>query len=446
MPLSYRHHIALGLARAMLAGPPTIDGLHARAVAALGERHVALMELAQCIAALPVTAWPRTTPEGLADRLLEEDAFDALFAFANHPPRLRRYILRPPRQQPPPLGLHQHDWPHWPTPGDLAQWLGIDTAALDWFTDCPPRRRQWPLQHQHYRCLLQPKRSGGFRLIEAPRPQLKAVQRRLLDGLLALMPTHEAATGFVRGGSVVEHAARHIGQAVLLRFDLQDFFGSIRASRVHALFETLGYPDTTARTLAALCTCRTPEPVLQRLCDDGGLGWPQAIALRDPHLPQGAPTSPALANLCAFSLDLRLQALADSLQARYSRYADDLVISGPPLLAARAAQLAARVGAIALEEGFRLNHRKTHVATQAAQQRVCGIVVNRHPNLPRAEFDRFKAELHRLSLGGPQPGDARDRLRGRIAWAASLNPAKAARLQQLFDRITWAEPATAQPR
>ena len=124
--------------------------------------------------------------------------------------------------------------------------------------------------------------------------------------------------------------------------------------------------------------------------------------------------------------------------ARYSRYADDLVISGGPWLAARHRAIEALVGAAAREEGFALQHRKTHCATRAGAQRVCGIVVNEHPNLPRAEFDRLKAVLHRCVVDGPAAqnregvADWRGYLIGRVSWAAQVNPGKAARLSALL--------------
>jgi hypothetical protein len=142
-------------------------------------------------------------------------------------------------------------------------------------------------------------------------------------------------------------------------YDLQDFFTSVRASRVHALFETLGYAETVARELTALCTTATPEPVLRRMHEQSGLTWTQLQRLRDPHLPQGAPTSAALANLCAFRLDLRLDGLAHTLGARYTRYADDIVLSGGNHLSETMSRIEAWIGRIAIEEGFALNHRKT---------------------------------------------------------------------------------------
>jgi RNA-directed DNA polymerase len=161
--------------------------------------------------------------------------------------------------------------------------------------------------------------------------------------------------------------------------------------------------------------------------------------LAAPHLPQGAPTSPALANLAAFRLDRRLAGLAASLGLRYSRYADDLAFSGSRL-PDRAARLRAAVAEIVADEGFALNADKTALRTAAARQQVCGIVVNVTPNVPRAEFDRLKAILHNARRHGPGAQGLTGReaeLRGHIAWVASVNPARGERLLRRFEAIDW---------
>ena len=74
--------------------------------------------------------------------------------------------------------------------------------------------------------------------------------------------------------------------------------------------------------------------------------------LGHPHLPQGAPTSPALANLSAYRLDLRLAGLAESAGIVYSRYADDLALSSSAFLGrAQVERLVQLVERIAGEEG-----------------------------------------------------------------------------------------------
>ncbi|HEY0954865.1 MAG TPA: reverse transcriptase family protein, partial [Roseateles sp.] len=325
--------------------------------------------------------------------------------------------------------------------GALARGLGLTPAGLWRLTLPVDWQRRRPLAQQHYRQWLVPKRGdgAGWRLLEVPEPYLRGVQRRLLNQLLNGLPPHDAAWGFTPGRDVVQHAALHAGQGRVLRLDLSDFFSTVRAARVHALFRTLGYSTAVARALTALCTTAAPEAWLRA---EPRLGWPQRQRLRDAHLPQGAPTSPALANLCAFALDARLSGLAHALGARYSRYADDLVFSGPASLPVRA--LAAWVEAIAADEGFVVNARKTRSQGVAQRQSVCGIVVNQRPNLARAEFDRLKAILHRCVVDGPTGqnrdghADWRGHLQGRVAWATRLNPAKAEKLRRLLDRVDWA--------
>ena len=183
--------------------------------------------------------------------------------------------------------------------------------------------------------------------------------------------------------------------------------------------------------------------VVDRLREDGGISWLDAKRLRGAHLPQGAPTSPALANLCAFALDLRLDGLAHAFGASYSRYADDLVFSGPASLRPQFRALQAWVAAIAHAEGFALHPGKTRCMTQGQQQRVTGVVVNAHPNTPRQDYDQLKACLHQCVLHGPASQnrqhlpDFRSHLLGRIGWVRQFNAARGNKLMELFWRVAW---------
>jgi hypothetical protein len=240
---------------------------------------------------------------------------------------------------------------------------------------------------------------------------------------------------------VITFAQRHVGHDVVLRVDLQAFFTSVFGARVIGILRTAGYPEEVSRTLAALCTHRTPSDVLATAANHDPLDHAR---LRTPHLPQGAPTSGALANLAAYRLDVRVAGLASKLGVTYSRYADDLVLSGDRELARAAPTLVARLAAIAAEEGFSLNFRKTRVMTQSARQRITGIVVNEKLGAPRAEVERLRAILHNCRRHGPATqnrdghADFRSHLRGRVAWINSLDPGKGARLQAIFDQLQWA--------
>ncbi len=304
------------------------------------------------------------TRKELAAIILEHEAFLAAFEQGKVPPQIVHYCIEQPLPAPAPAWLAALSLPALGSVGELAQWLALRPDELAWFANRwrVPSAAASPLQHYHYRWVS--KRSGGARLIEIPKQRLRLIQQRILRGILDMVPPHPAAHGFRRGRSCVTHAALHTGQQVVLRMDLKDFFPRIPASRVQAMFATLGYPAGVAGVLARLCVNRTPGGAA--LASPVALTFAQRHALRTPHLPQGSPCSPALANACAFRLDVRLEELAASMQARYSRYADDLVFSGGSELARALDRFPVQVGAIALEEGFEVNPRKTRAMRQGA--------------------------------------------------------------------------------
>jgi hypothetical protein len=327
------------------------------------------------------------------------------------------------------------------TTRELATWIGIARDDLEVLADRRGISRSSQDQRaRHYRYAWIPKPTGGTRLVEAPKPRLRTAQRRILDGIVAQIPPHDSAHGFRAGRSVVSFAQRHVGHDVVLRVDLQAFFTSVFGARVIGILRTAGYPEEVSRTLAALCTHRTPTDVLATAPNRDPL---DLARLHTPHLPQGAPTSGALANLAAYRLDVRVAGLASKLGANYSRYADDLVLSGDRELARAAPTIVARLAAIAADEGFSLNFRKTRVMTSSARQRVTGIVVNEKLSAPRAEVERLRAILHNCRRYGPSTQnrdnhpDFRAHLRGRVAWIQSLDPVKGARLHGMFEQIRW---------
>lgn len=149
-------------------------------------------------------------------------------------------------------------------------------------------------------------------------------------------------------------------------------------------------------------------------------------------MPQGAPTSPALANHVVFGLDRRLSALANSLDANFSRYADDMTFSGDRYIAAT---LLRAVPEFVADEGLVLNRAKTKVMSKASRQVVTGIVVNQHLNIARQDFDHLKAVIHAcgkaadLRLHDPV---FRAGLLGQITWVEAVNRAKGQKLRELL--------------
>jgi len=329
----------------------------------------------------------------------------------------------------------------------LAGWLRLGPEELEWFADLKSlgrdRKNRQQLRHYHYRVFA--KRSGNVRLIESPKPRLKELQRQILALLLDEIPVHPAVHGFCKGRSIRTFAAPHVGQRVVLRMDLRDFFPSITRARVQALLRTAGYPELVADLLGGICTNAAPRDAWDRLAF-----YVDPLRLREtrdlyvqPHLPQGAPTSPALANLCCYRMDCRLAGLAISVGAEYTRYADDLAFSGDEEFERRVDRFSTHVAAILHEEGFAANHHKTRIMRRGVRQQLTGLVVNQHINVKRVDFDRLKATLTNCVRLGPESQNRearpnfREHLEGRIGFVEMVNPDKARRLRKLWEQIVW---------
>jgi len=352
-----------------------------------------------------------------------------------------RMNVRPPRFAPiqPIAGL---TLPQLATPGDIAYWLELPIEQLDWFTDERRLQGSTGIQDlQHYTYAFRAKAHGPPRLIEAPKPRLKTMQRRILGSILDQVPPHDAAHGFIQGRSCRSGAELHVGADVVVCLDIADFFLTTPLGRVHALFRNLGFPYAAARVMTRLCSTVAPESVFDRLPAEHRHPRGALRAYCEPHLPQGAPTSPALANLVAWRLDVRLTGLARTYGARYTRYADDLTFSGDAALGAKANSLIEAAGVVVEDEGYTVNDRKTKIMTPSCRQQVTGIVVNTHLNVARDSFDVLKAILHNCIRNGLDAEnrsgrpDFRAHLEGRVGWVESINPSRGGKLRAMLNKI-----------
>jgi RNA-directed DNA polymerase len=328
------------------------------------------------------------------------------------------------------------------TVGELAERLNLNANELGWFADGRGLERKVSeerLRHYRYRWIA--KRDGSARLVEAPKQKLRAIQRFLLEKILNAIPPHDAVHGFRRGRSIKTFTAPHVGREVVLKVDLRNFFPSMTAARVRAVFLTAGYPESVAEILTGLCTNGVPAAMIDQAPTEKSYYFRKLYG--QPHLPQGAPTSPALANLCAFRLDCRLAGLTEAAGGTYTRYADDLLFSGGAEFARAVTRFYIKVCAIALEEGFEVNTRKTRIMRRSVSQRAAGLVLNEKVNIRRSEFDELKAILTNCVRTGPAEQNRRkvpdfySHLAGRIAHARMVNAGRGEKLRGIFERIEW---------
>jgi len=223
--------------------------------------------------------------------------------------------------------------------------------------------------YKHYRQFPLQKSDGSERQINAPRTYLKVIQWWILDNILSKISYPEFIFGFVRGKSPVENARYHRAMRHMLNIDISDFFPSIRYPQVVHAFTALGYSDAVSNQLARLCTLNGT-------------------------LPQGAPTSPAIANLVFRDVDSAIARVADRQRLRYSRYADDLTFSGMEFISR---DFLDEIEGIIKINGFKLNMRKTRFSSAGGRMEVTGYTTNVITQPSREWRKRVRAELHQLS-------------------------------------------------
>jgi RNA-directed DNA polymerase len=267
------------------------------------------------------------------------------------------------------------------SPTVLGLILGVSPKLITSLANHP--RRKYP----YYRRYKIPKRAGGVRTILAPRTYLKAVQRFILKRILESQPLPKYVMGFVRGRGIVQNARVHVGADYLLNVDVKDFFPSVRTEHVLKVFRRLGFPEEMSRVLSFLCTY-------------------------EGCLPQGAPTSPYLANLAFGKIDEELVRISEKRSLKYSRYADDLTFSGSEPIEEG---FVSKVDEILRSHGFNLNAKKIKLTRPGQAKYVTGLVVNKRVQPDRRARKTLRAMFHRASL---HPRGFREKAASLAGWAS----------------------------
>lgn len=240
----------------------------------------------------------------------------------------------------------------------------------------------------NYRRFTIPKKNGGVRVIQAPQGEIKSVQEGINSMLTWIYMSYapKAAHGLMKKRSIVSNALPHVQKQWVLNFDLRDFYVSITEKRVAGLFRAIPFclPHWIADKLAKLTT--TP------------IG-----------LPQGGPSSPVIANMVAYQLDLSLTQLAKNYGYDYTRYADDITLSSNKPFAAKIVafdtesnryMLGDKLLAIVADCGFRVNLSKTRLQHCHERQVVTGLTVNDKPNVDRKYIRNLEGMIHAIQKYG----------------------------------------------
>lgn len=331
------------------------------------------------------------------DRMLPQDV---AIAFSGLPATRRRRRLSSMRHIP----------QHLTSESELLFHLGVGAEELAYL-------RRWP--RLKYRDVKISKRSGGERTLLIPDDRLKFIQKKILGILQNLYRPRAPVHGFTQDRSALTNAKAHEGRRFLLNLDLKDYFASISRNRVVGLLEKLGIDAAVADVIASFCIFRD-------------------------QLPQGAPTSPILANMVTFRLDRELMEFGQKHYLKYTRYADDLTFSSyrapislfkdglPKEGKITEKALSDEIRFIIYSNGFDLNSEKIWFSATRSRKEVTGIIVNQFPNVKRSFIRELRVLLHKAETLGLSQAEKdyqsfsgksaplEQVLRGRLEWISQI--------------------------
>ena len=316
--------------------------------------------------------------------------------------------------------------------GDPGVWQRVDLrlppvhapVLFTLMTACPPAVEGFWIAHrtvldcsnhpEKYYVEYEIKTGDRSRPIASPRYPLLFLQDWIRRNILDRIKPSPNACAYVKGATLRDHASHHQGKALMVKLDVRHFFDSVSYDMVYRVFNRLaGYETAGATLLTHLCCLRG-------------------------RLPQGAPTSPALSNLCMIEPDAAIESYCCSRGITYTRYSDDMIFSADQL---DAAALIAFVRDTLKGYGLSLNADKTRILGKGARHLVTGVVCNEKLSVPAAYRRRIRQEMHYLQKYGAEDHlrrlqdprfvfpegtlDCRgylNSLRGRIAFVLQISP------------------------
>jgi RNA-directed DNA polymerase len=250
-----------------------------------------------------------------------------------------------------------------------------------------------------YKVFYIPKKGGSDRIIHAPNPRLKFLQSRLSRLLYqchfdlhgrADYPSRALSHGFqrARGLSIYTNASRHTNRRHVFNVDLKDFFPTINFGRVRGYFIS-NKNFELSRTVATV--------IAQTCCFNNAL-------------PQGAPTSPVVAELIGQALDYRLQSIARRYRCTYSRYADDITFStnlsvfptgiGCPLDTPGEWGVGSDLNHAFHRAGFLPNLSKVRMQHSSQRQATTSLTVNEKVNIGSYYYKGVRFASHAMMTSG----------------------------------------------
>jgi hypothetical protein len=270
-----------------------------------------------------------------------------------------------------------------------------------------------------------PKKSGGKREIIYPNKKLKKIQRSMNIILQSIYSPSKASHGFEKERSIITNAKHHINKNYVYNIDIENFFPSIHQLRIWKRLQVEPYNlnnevadlisnlvcyqyddnrnsakiediDTTVEIIGVGLVDfkeKDNQYQTQKLCNTNGKNIKK-------FLPQGAPTSPIIANMICQRLDRRLLGLAKRFNVVYTRYADDMTFSSNHNVYQNNSDFIQELHRLIKNENFVINQNKTRLQKKNRRQQVTGIIVNKKLNVSRKYIKQLRTLIYLLERYG----------------------------------------------
>ncbi len=250
------------------------------------------------------------------------------------------------------------------------------------------------------------KKNGTQREILCPSKEMKAFQAWILRNILEKLNVSDYATGFIKNKNISDNVKPHLENRFFLRLDIDNFFPSIEYQKVYKIFNSIGYNSLISHIFSRISTCYD-------------------------KLPQGAVTSPYLANIVCLRLDNRISGYVGKFDVVYTRYADDFIFSS--LIDTKLTRIRKFVTRIINEEGFEINPTKTHFMGPGVQRKITGLIItdNNKSSIGKKKKKIIRAKIHKL-ITMEENNPEKEKLKSHIdGWLSFLSDVDKAGLKQL---------------
>lgn len=292
---------------------------------------------------------------------------------------------------------------------ELADHFGLSVSDMMRIVMTAPAR---------YKVYEIPKRRGGTRVIAQPSRELKSIQRFIVDTRLSSLPIHASATGYVKRRNILQNAEPHQRNKVIRKLDFKEFFPSIRARDWVKFVEAKDVGQSF----------RTDLERYTRILFWGMMsGAPQCLSI-------GAPSSPILSNILMYDLDTEFSREAQGLRVTYTRYADDITISGASLEDVRAFEVVTRrIVRTTRSPKLSFNEEKSGTYLRGQRRMVTGLVITPtgEISIGRARKRLISAMLHHV-LAGLSDAESMGRLKGLLGFCLANEPSFVSRMRTKY--------------